>query len=275
MVLAQDWRHLRVHGCVVATVSRASPFEYAFEEIKGRHPAAAVMDMIQSIDPEVSLSKLRLFGRALFLGLFQEAYEPPDWALPTADEITGILLAISSNKLSTLSYGELHFLDQMAARCAGRALFQTTTGLIGLGPRKIQIGDAVTVLLGCETLMILRSSLEGRFSVVGDAYCETFMAGEALLGPLPGNWKQCYAIPDGITLFTSFRNLDTNKVRFEDPRLRDIDLPAGWVPGRDKEGLPYYWNSATEEERDYDHDPRCDVTELEKRGVQLKELILV
>jgi hypothetical protein len=52
---------------------------------------------------------------------------------------------------------------------------------IGLGPASIQEGDIVTVLAGCKAPVILRP-IGKNYEVVGDAYIDIFMDGEAMEG---------------------------------------------------------------------------------------------
>jgi hypothetical protein len=57
-------------------------------------------------------------------------------------------------------------------------------GSCGLAPLAALPGDIVTILLGCRSAMVLRPTSVGKYKVIGEAYCDGFMDGEALLGPL-------------------------------------------------------------------------------------------
>jgi hypothetical protein len=64
-----------------------------------------------------------------------------------------------------------------------RAVFHTTTGHIGLGPRCAQPGDVVTILYGCKVPMVMRplSGLpEGSYRLLGTSYVYGIMDGEAV-----------------------------------------------------------------------------------------------
>ncbi|RYP49258.1 hypothetical protein DL769_011100 [Monosporascus sp. CRB-8-3] len=87
-------------------------------------------------------------------------------------------------------------------RSIGRKLFLTERGYVGLGPEHMEKGDAIVVLVGSSVPHILRpgigtdavvgssqtnvghaskiSSIEPRWSYVGEAYCDGIMDGELL-----------------------------------------------------------------------------------------------
>ncbi|KAM0166671.1 hypothetical protein ACHAQE_001191 [Botrytis cinerea] len=70
-----------------------------------------------------------------------------------------------------------------------RALFFTAEGYLGLGPRAMQPGDIISVVLGCDPPMVLRPRADGAFELVG--YCFVYGLNDAisLLGPLPSPWR--------------------------------------------------------------------------------------
>jgi hypothetical protein len=64
-----------------------------------------------------------------------------------------------------------------------RAVFHTTTGHIGLGPRCAQPGDVVTILYGCKLPMVMRplpGLPEGSYRLLGASYVYGIMDGEAV-----------------------------------------------------------------------------------------------
>lgn len=70
-------------------------------------------------------------------------------------------------------------------RNIGRRVFRTAEGSVGMGPGAMRTGDAVVVLHGLTTPLVLRreAEAEGRddeWTVVGEAYCDGVMDGEAL-----------------------------------------------------------------------------------------------
>ena len=66
-----------------------------------------------------------------------------------------------------------------SAVCEGRRLFETQSGLLGLGPEGMEEGDCIVVLLGGPVPYVLRSEGE-RYRFVGECYILGAMGGEAL-----------------------------------------------------------------------------------------------
>ncbi|KAL7929280.1 heterokaryon incompatibility domain-containing protein [Trichoderma chlorosporum] len=60
-----------------------------------------------------------------------------------------------------------------------RRLFVTSDGHFCIGPSNIQVGDMVSVILGCNLPIVIRPNAS-YFNVVGEAYVPNYMAGEAL-----------------------------------------------------------------------------------------------
>ena len=79
-------------------------------------------------------------------------------------------------------------LAQVLTQCEGRSICMTPNGSFALVPSASRRGDIVAVLLGCNSPMVLRPTNSRRrehYRIVGEAYCDGFMDGQALLGPLP------------------------------------------------------------------------------------------
>ncbi|KAH9204191.1 heterokaryon incompatibility protein-domain-containing protein [Leptodontidium sp. 2 PMI_412] len=76
------------------------------------------------------------------------------------------------------------FLLPMMFSSCGRRLFVTETGYIGAGPRNMQIGDQVFVLLGGEVPFVMREveavDTDKLYRLVGDCYVHGIMDGEAV-----------------------------------------------------------------------------------------------
>ncbi|RSL53631.1 hypothetical protein CEP53_007692 [Fusarium sp. AF-6] len=68
--------------------------------------------------------------------------------------------------------------------CNGRSIFWTEHEQLGLCPVGSRPGDAITVLLGCDSPLALRPTESGAYDVVGSCYVSGFMDGEAILGGL-------------------------------------------------------------------------------------------
>jgi hypothetical protein len=62
-------------------------------------------------------------------------------------------------------------------RLAGRCVFFTADGIVGVGPASLQSGDTVTIIHGCRLPLILRP--RGRdYRLLGTAYVHGAMRGE-------------------------------------------------------------------------------------------------
>ncbi len=57
-------------------------------------------------------------------------------------------------------------------------LFQTNSGYLGIGPRTMRSGDNVSVLFGCRTPVVLRST--GSYRHLGPCFILGVMEGEAI-----------------------------------------------------------------------------------------------
>jgi hypothetical protein len=62
----------------------------------------------------------------------------------------------------------------------GRRPFVTKGSYLGLGPKDMQSGDVVVIVSGAEVPLILREAPEGGYKLVGEAYVDGVMDGEAL-----------------------------------------------------------------------------------------------
>jgi hypothetical protein len=120
--------------------------------------------------------------------------------------------------------------------------------------------------------MILRPTNDGSYKVVGQAYCDGFMDGEALLGPLPDLFKAVWRFYRGNYAW-AYLNQETGSFQTEDPLLGP--LPLGWTAERDENGvfLPLFRNGETGEESN--RDPRLTSEALRKRGIPLQVFDLV
>lgn len=72
-------------------------------------------------------------------------------------------------------------LKEIGEICIGRKAFVSSSGMIGLGPAKLEIGDAIWLVKGVKVPFMLRDSrLDGRLQLVGEAYVHGLMYGEGL-----------------------------------------------------------------------------------------------
>ncbi|KND87674.1 Heterokaryon incompatibility protein 6, OR allele [Tolypocladium ophioglossoides CBS 100239] len=63
---------------------------------------------------------------------------------------------------------------------AGRRLYRTETGYLGLGPARMAPGDSMVVFRGGTVPHVLRGGRNGPWEYLGEAYCDGIMDGEAL-----------------------------------------------------------------------------------------------
>ena len=63
-----------------------------------------------------------------------------------------------------------------------RRAFTTDQGQLGLGPGHMQSGDLVCIILGSQVPLVLRRSVTGAYTLVGDAYLHGVMHGEYMEG---------------------------------------------------------------------------------------------
>jgi hypothetical protein len=152
-----------------------------------------------------------------------------------------------------------------------RALFITKAGHIGLGPLRMQSGDNVMIPFGSRCALILRAQSDGDFTLVGQAYCDGFMKGEALLGPFPDNWDLIWNHDEDTGhLNPMYINSSTGIFQPEDPRLGE--LPTGWR--RQAHSEEDKWTKFVHDESgevlEGGWDPRLSVEALMERGLKLE-----
>lgn len=56
-----------------------------------------------------------------------------------------------------------------------RRPFLTRIGYVGMGPRYMRLGDAIPILGGASLLLIARPVEGGKFSLMGECYCDGIM----------------------------------------------------------------------------------------------------
>lgn len=98
----------------------------------------------------------------------------------------GILNAGTSTRAwqETGTAGDPHLYATSFVYIAGlRRLFVTEKGYVGLGADSVQTGDKVFVFPGGLVPFVLRTSIEGSYRLVGEAYVHGIMRGEALKDP--------------------------------------------------------------------------------------------
>ncbi|KAI3319151.1 HET-domain-containing protein [Xylariaceae sp. AK1471] len=136
-------------------------------------------------------------------------------------------------------------------KLAGRKLFKTLEGHLGIGPAYMQPGDRICLLLGSEFLIALRpqysgipasdaipnesgggSSTDGsstsqtgeQFLVVGECFVPGLMAGEPLLGLLPPHERLIMRAVDGEDDWqTCLLDTRSGEATLRDPRIQTLE----------------------------------------------------
>lgn len=140
-------------------------------------------------------------------------------------------------------------------------------------------GDIVSVFLGCEAPILLRSQPNNTFQVLGECLVFGLNDANAFLGPLPSPWV-AHVFSDSTGLFTILRfyNSDTKETYDDDPRLGP--LPEEWEAihhgertSEDPRVMRRFRNRQTGEL--VNSDPRMEPEFLRGRGVQLRAFTLI
>ncbi|KAI1328507.1 heterokaryon incompatibility protein-domain-containing protein [Xylariaceae sp. FL0255] len=179
-------------------------------------------------------------SRVLMADRFSESFEPHDPDIPSQQTATTTIERIMSltnadfsgdssfDEIFDISASDITFLlKSFRGKLAGRKLFRTSDGHVGVGPAYMQTGDRICLLLGSEFLIVLRpqnernsassvirnedkfadsangpsvSHVPEQFLVVGECFVPGFMAAEPLLV-----------------------NRRTGEVTLQDPRIQTLE----------------------------------------------------
>ena len=239
--------------------------EYMRKIVRNMLGGRAEMDTFTARD-----SMIDSVCRTLCYNVFSESFLPLRPELPNVQESKKYVRDLMANR-ELVEYDKYNLL--VYGHVKGRASFQTRNGHIGIGPQSIRAGDQAYMILGCESLLILRPNDEQTYKVVGECYVDGFMQSEVLLGALPSNWQRVsQPFPDLSGRY--FMNVQTGDIQVEDPRLSA--LPAGWRIADHKEKHAY--NLFSNEELGVTatrFDPRLSSEALKAKGVDLQEIRLV
>ncbi|KAH8595446.1 putative heterokaryon incompatibility protein 6, OR allele, partial [Bisporella sp. PMI_857] len=70
--------------------------------------------------------------------------------------------------------------SEIIGKSLGRLLFITRKGHLVLGPEYVKQGDFVTLIKGTWVPFILRRQSDGQYQLIGEAYVDGIMDGEAM-----------------------------------------------------------------------------------------------
>jgi hypothetical protein len=274
---------LKVEGVIVALIKQVEPmafFEDEFnreDEVRG---LTALADKIGFRRIPFQSPQHKAFTRTISGSDFRDRLSTDRPWMPTVTQseaaVYRILTTDIDDKLGWQDPDFNQVMNNCRYSCKGRSFYVADDGACGLAPLAAKQGDIVTALLGCDTPMILRSNADGSYKLVGAAYCDGFMTGEALLGPLPNSFEAIRRNDENI-VSAEFRwvylHNETGKFQIEDPRKGQ--LPPGWEIRSHIEDQ--FWQLFANEETGEETwgDPRLTSKELRKRGVPLQVFNLV
>jgi hypothetical protein len=189
---------LKVEGVVVAGIRQVEPMLF-FQNIsrENEKEVRGLSDIARSIgfrSVPFQSRQHKAFSRTICGNYFGDRISPVHSSVVSAAEGEAaayeILTSDMGEDLGAVweSFGrQLVWIRDV---CKGRAFYLTENGICGLAPLLANQGDIVTVLLGCQSPIVLRPTIDGRYKVVGEAYCDGFMDAEALLGTYQIHSKQ-------------------------------------------------------------------------------------
>jgi len=225
-------------------------------------------------------AQIRAICETLCSNNFSESHRPRNSEFPTLQKAERVVRRILTSQYAIFEgindTGELNFLLRASVTCNGRAFVILDNGHIGLAPSSAQVGDIMTVMLGFDPAIVLRPIRNGTYKVVGEGYCQGVMSGEALLGPLPGNFRIVRKWYTNGTATWAYYDGDSGIIQAEDPRLGP--LPVAWKrkSHHSEKRWTWYVNDETGEEfKHQEGDPRLTPTALKEMGVDLKVFRLV
>ncbi|KAI0433969.1 heterokaryon incompatibility protein-domain-containing protein [Xylaria sp. FL1042] len=178
------------HGVAVGALCSSADYLMAF-----LHWRAIFLDYISFEDPELQKEMELAFCRTICLGQIPREQEPDEWMrktyrvfatllrnrlpkLPLDDVLSQYTGNSGNTEINHRQLLQSHFGSHMMGRC----FFLTKNNRLGMGTGFMLPGDMIIVPLGCRTPIIIREEDRrlGRYRLVGDAYLDGYMDGEAI-----------------------------------------------------------------------------------------------
>ncbi|KAK9413749.1 putative Heterokaryon incompatibility domain-containing protein [Seiridium unicorne] len=194
---------VNITGSIVDTVTRVMPPLWQENEIKRFLGPEEREEWLEAIFRFAGLSEVHstcedAWFRTLVAGCSKQGVRTNEtWSLIARKVFRGVRITgetftedereyLNSTWKDTESDLSHDTIDNMIVGWAGvfrrgRTLFQTKTGLVGLGPAIITEGDIITILAKEETPTVLRPRENDRYSYVGDTYVDGIMDGELVV----------------------------------------------------------------------------------------------
>lgn len=127
------------------------------------------------------------FWRTLMLNYNADSHEPPDSSVRTAFE--DFMAADEHATIEANHTIDKRFYLSAALQAQQRAFYITERGYYGMGLKRVQPGDIVTVLRGGSTALVLSKKGE-EFEFKGEEYLHGIMNGEAVNGAMKEDVRQ-------------------------------------------------------------------------------------
>jgi hypothetical protein len=74
------------------------------------------------------------------------------------------------------------YCGEIVVKAYKRRPFVTAKGHLGLGPDDIKAGDLIALVIGSQVPFVLREIADGKYKLIGEAYVDGIMDGEAVAG---------------------------------------------------------------------------------------------
>ena len=261
---------LKIMGTHVAGISHVEKCMC----VSRTHLIQAIQKFSQKFLPDIKSasyvsggSKLDAYCRSLCDNYFDDLYIPAQAFMPgfqrSREWLSSILNAAETGIAidADVATGSREYSAGVWRFCNGRSLFMTEEGYIGLAPRAAKAGDCVCVLLGSNRPFLLHPIGTNQYQIVGQCYAYGIMSGEALLGPLPGDYRSVFAFDSELNRYShGFHSPEGGTIQLNDPRLPF--KPVYEASERHFEWIKEEQNALTSEA-------------LEKRGVHMEMFELI
>lgn len=227
---------LRIFGLRVSTIVRVKTIPY-FEPSVERTIA-----LIRLLSDEITIDNdktLEIYCRTLCNNRIRETRDPPresEPALETSMETLRLFLG-SEQVRSPLTIEGNRYCELVNYHLENRSFFITERGQISIGPRGAKPNDLVVVFPGCSSPIVLRSTENGRYRVIGACFIHELSHSQALLGALPEGCDPIYTTTVSRSWDNGYVyvNRKSSRLYTEDPRLESFRHDI------DKNGLLNYY----------------------------------
>ena len=95
-----------------------------------------------------------------------------------------------------------------------------------MGPFCLEAGDEVCVLIGSDSIYVLRPG-QGIYQVVGWSYFSTANSGQVILGPFPNHLRHFKTYDAKAGTHVLLKNDQTRESQWEDPKLKTLEIDKG------------------------------------------------